>query len=332
MAAATMKYRIGFLALLPVLWIACTAPERQQTVFAGRPSEAVEKAEPAKTTEPVSELPRTTNIHFDSDYCLECHSAIPQRNSGRLNLRYGGDFQILCRCHYPESGPIHSHPTDTRPSESENVTVPEAFPRIDGTLTCRSCHDIYVQCKDSQEDRILLDGQMLLRGLPYDSRLDFCFRCHDRNRYPKFNPHRQIGEQGQVIESRCLYCHAEAPDTKQTTWEDVKLIGGFTELCVGCHYQTAKQPLHARHLKHPSAPILERMNAMQAEFNIVLPLDSSGRVTCATCHNPHQKGLIPDQRAGARGAGAEHRHRLQDNMCIKCHPMQPIKAFGPPPQ
>jgi cytochrome c peroxidase len=64
------------------------------------------------------------------------------------------------------------------------------------------------------------------------------------------------------------------------------------------------------------------MKQMQAEFKIVLPLDQDGKVICVTCHNPHQKGLIPDQRAGATGAGAIHRHRLAGNMCIKCHPMR----------
>jgi hypothetical protein len=329
MAPKTIKYLISFGALLSVLVIACTVPERRETVFAGRPTGSAEEAAPTKAAEPVSDIPRNTNIHFNDQYCLECHDAVPASQSDDANLRYDGDFKILCRCHYPESGPIHTHPVNIRPPDNDKLTVPQNFPLEAGQITCRSCHDIYIQCRDSEEDRILLQGQMLLRGLPYDNRLDFCFRCHDSDRYQKFNPHQQIGDRGKVIESRCLYCHAEAPDTRQTTWEDVKLIGSFTQLCTGCHYQTAKQPLHVRHLRRPSDPILERMKQMQAEFNIVLPLDRNGRVTCATCHNPHEKGLIPDQRAGARGAGAAHRHRLQDNMCIKCHPMQPIEAFGP---
>ena len=43
---------------------------------------------------------------------------------------------------------------------------------------------------------------------------------------------------------------------------------------MGRHYQTAKQPLHPRHLRRPSDPILARMKLMQAEYNIVLPLDA----------------------------------------------------------
>jgi hypothetical protein len=69
------------------------------------------------------------------------------------------------------------------------------------------------------------------------------------------------------------------------------------------------------------------MKRLQVEYNIVLPLDRKGQITCATCHNPHQKGLIPDQRAGAGGAGAAHRHRIHENLCIKCHPMQSVDSF-----
>lgn len=329
MAATTIRHLLGFFALYTILLVGCAGPGHQDTVFGGKSSASKHKTESRRFTGQDRGLPRTTNIHFNAKYCLECHVKIPSRESKDDYLRYGGDFQELCRCHYPESGLIHTHPVNARPGDNENLNVPESFPLSDGKVTCRSCHDLYTQCRDSEEDRILLQGQMLLRGLPYDTRLDFCFRCHDKGRYQKFNPHRQLDGSGRVIESRCLYCHAEAPDTSQTTWEDVKLIGSYTNLCMGCHYRVAKQPLHASHLRRPSDPVRGRMQEVQAQFNIVLPLDRNGRVTCATCHNPHQRGLIPDQRAGARGAGALHRHRLQDNMCIKCHPMQPLETFGP---
>lgn len=316
---------------------ACTLPQPEKSVFSKKPSvfekpsesrkTAEEPATPAKTE---NGLAPSTNIHFNARYCLECHHAVPQRRDGGARLKYGGDFRRLCRCHYKEQGgPIHPHPVNTTVPQREDLKLPKTFPLKNDTLTCLTCHDVFVQCRDSEEDRILLQGQMLLRGLPYDNRLEFCFRCHDRSRYAQYNPHDQLDRQGKVIEDRCLYCHRQVPDTRKATFQEVELIGNFAELCMGCHYQTAKLPLHARHLRRPSDPILARMKLMQAEYNIVLPLDRNGRVTCVTCHNPHEKGLIPDQRAGARGAGAERRHRLQDNMCIKCHPMQPIEAFGP---
>jgi hypothetical protein len=330
--ASNRTYRLLgllFLALLLASTAGCTQPQRQSTVFGGkRPGF---RASPGFETRvfPEGELSAETNVHFNARYCLACHTEVPAGRTGEKYLRYGGDYRRLCRCHYPEEGPIHTHPTAVQPTVEGNLSVPAAFPLEDGKTSCLTCHDVYIQCRNSESDRLLLKGQMFLRGQPYDKRIDFCYRCHDEGRYQKFNPHRQLDEQGNVIETRCLYCHAEAPDVRQTTWEDVKLIGSFTKLCLGCHFQAAKQALHARHLRRPDEAIRARMQALQTEFNIVLPLDHEGKVTCATCHNPHQKGLIPDQRAGARGAGAVHRHRIQENLCIKCHDMQSLDAFSP---
>jgi cytochrome c peroxidase len=65
---------------------------------------------------------------------------------------------------------------------------------------------------------------------------------------------------------------------------------------------------------------------METQHGILLPLSAEGNITCATCHNPHEKGVIPDRRLGARGASLTRRHRLQHDMCIKCHPMREISV------
>lgn len=338
-STARMIGAIGIVGVLMLLAAyACTVPQPDDSVFTKRtsvfektPPDQPAKQEPEEFAQVESGLSPNTNIHFNDRYCLECHRSLPKKDSGEAQLKYDGDFRRLCRCHYKQDRPIHAHPVDTAVPKRDDLKLPVTFPLKNEKISCLTCHDVFVQCRDSEEDRILLQGQMLLRGLPYDHRLEFCFRCHDRSRYTQYNPHDQVNPQGKIIESRCLYCHSVVPDTRRATFEEVQLIGNFDELCTGCHYQTAKQPLHVRHLRRPSEPILARMKLMQAEYNIILPLDRNGRVTCVTCHNPHEKGLIPDQRAGARGAGAAHRHRLQDNMCIKCHPMQPIEAFGSQP-
>jgi len=60
---------------------------------------------------------------------------------------------------------------------------------------------------------------------------------------------------------------------------------------------------------------------MEEKFGIILPLDADGKMTCVTCHNPHQKGVIPPERAAAKGADSKFRHRLPDKMCTECHQM-----------
>ena len=228
-------------------------------------------------------------------------------------------MQYLCSCHY-NSGKMHPHPVDYRPSGE--VKIAEGFPLQKEKLTCITCHDIVRQCQDDPALKILKKG--ILRGAPYGSRIDICFRCHDKSKYPKYNPHRQLDAKGEVVREKCLYCHSQVPDEKKTGAEDVKLIGNYGAICIGCHNAAAKQPLHRRHLRKPSDEVLQQINQMQTRFNIVLPLDQQGRVTCVTCHNPHQKGLIPDKRAGAAGAGELHRHRLSGNMCLRCHPMREL--------
>lgn len=268
-----------------------------------------------------AEPKKKINVHFSAQYCLECHTSrkIDPRTK---SLKFNGDFRKLCLDCHNERDPIHGHPVNVRVEASGSVRIPSEFPLHEDTMDCRTCHDVYIQCRDSESDKLLLKGQMLLRGTPYKSRLRFCYRCHDTGFFPRYNPHLQIGEAGQPMHDKCIYCHTDVPDETHTTYREVKLIGTYSELCKGCHYQTAQQPLHVRHLRKPTRDVVERMAHMQAEFKMVLPLDQDGKVTCVTCHNPHEQGLIPDQRAGAVGAGAPHRHRLVGNLCVKCHPMR----------
>jgi hypothetical protein len=55
-----------------------------------------------------------------------------------------------------------------------------------------------------------------------------------------------------------------------------------------------------------------------------IPLDENGRITCYSCHNPHEKGLLPNRNP--RSVGAESRkaanHRLragEGTACRVCH-------------
>ena len=52
------------------------------------------------------------------------------------------------------------------------------------------------------------------------------------------------------------------------------------------------------------------MKRTEKQFGIILPLNLDGRIMCATCHNPHEKGVMPDERGAAGGAGEKDRIRL----------------------
>jgi hypothetical protein len=311
-----MKRFVLFILVLMLGAYACQSL-RKESVFSRSNGAPVREGDQRLSPVPLSKLPASTDLHFSAQYCLECHERVPADRSA-LYLRYDGDFRQLCRCHYLNEQ-VHVHPVSGRPSPE--VTIPPDYPLRDGNLTCTTCHDISIQCRNNPVEKVLRKGQDFLRGTPYKNRIDLCFNCHDQNRYPRYNPHQQLDATGAVIETKCLYCHSDVPDVKRSTNKEVHLIAPYTALCVGCHYQASKQPLHVRHIRKPPPAILEQMRKTQKELNIVLPLDNNGKITCVTCHNPHQKGLIPVESAGSTGAGAVHRHRLSGNMCIRCHPL-----------
>lgn len=163
--------------------------------------------------------------------------------------------------------------------------------------------------------KISLKG--FLKEAPF-RRTDICLECHDENKYKIFDPHKQLNENGDIIGEKCLYCHIEKPDEIRATYQDVKLIGNPEMLCQGCH-SGRSHPADANHLLKPSVETLAIMKDVENQFGIILPLNYDGKIICATCHNPHETGLIPAERAEAKGAREEFRHRLPDKICLACH-------------
>ncbi|MFC1880949.1 hypothetical protein ACFL2S_05550 [Thermodesulfobacteriota bacterium] len=296
--------------------------ETQETKFGRKDTVFAAKGEREKPF--VSMVPITTDIHYSAKYCTECHVSVPRRGSHK-QLRYGGNYQQLCRCHY-SSSENYIHPVDIAPSENLKTRIPAAFPLQEGKVTCSTCHDIVVQCQDNQTDKILLKKRKFLRGVPYKTMMEICFKCHNKAEYQRYNPHQQLNAKKEIIKQTCLYCHAEIPDEKHTSLKDAKLIGNMDALCIRCHTLESRQIFHSKHLRKPSDEVLTTIKTMEDQHGILLPLSQEGNITCATCHNPHEKGVIPDRRLGARGASLIRRHRLQHDMCIKCHPMREISV------
>jgi len=259
-----------------------------------------------------------TNIHYTDKYCTECHEQTPL--NGNKFLKYGEDYKQLCRCHY-KTAARDIHPSDIEPPEEIKKRIPNDFPLRNGKIACITCHDIFAQCKDSKTNDTFARERNFLRGAPYEKLTMLCFKCHNKTKFEKFNPHEQLDEKKEIIALKCLYCHKKIPDVKKEEFKDVALIGDLEPLCVRCHNQAYKGTLHATHLRKPSAKVLARIKQMEIELGITLPLSDEGKITCATCHNPHEKGVIPAERVGAKGAGEAHKNRLSGNMCIKCHDM-----------
>jgi len=273
---------------------------------------SLEEIKTEEETKTPSQAPtEAQEYHYTGKFCSDCHEPIPQEGGDKF-LKYGGDFNILCKCHLNEPG-NYIHPVEIVPSKEKKTKLPATFPLRDGKLTCLTCHDIYRQCVKRRVEKISL------RGAPYPRRSDFCYNCHDETSYMMLDPHVQLNAKGDIIVEKCLYCHTEKPDEKRAHYEDVQFIGDLEMLCQRCHVIRGNHAGNVDHLVKPSDKRLAVMKAMEKKFDIILPLDANGKMTCITCHNPHDKGVIPVENPAGKGAGSKYRHRLPDRLCIECH-------------
>jgi hypothetical protein len=264
-----------------------------------------------------------TNIHFTGKYCNECHERTPVKG-GPVYLKYNGDYQRLCnRCHRGMSRG-YCHPLDINSPLDQKLTTPPGFPLTNGRFTCDTCHHVYRQCVKRLFDRYTL------RGAPYPLITDFCYRCHNQKKYHELNAHLQIRADGALNTKMCLYCHEKKPNEKTATYKEVTFIGDMRELCRRCHPIKGNHPGDFDHMaKAPSAKALAYMSVMEKTYGIILPLAKDGKMTCITCHNPHEKGVIAADKASAKGAGSKYRTRLPKILCIECHQMLKITIRKP---
>jgi hypothetical protein len=255
-----------------------------------------------------------TNLHYTGRYCNECHARIPRKGEN-IFLKFGGDFSRLCKCHnYTPWN--YTHPVGIKPSNEKKAKIPGEFPLNNGKLECNTCHDIYLQCRYS---KFRPPNKKFLRGGPYSKRTVICFKCHDEDKYKKLDPHDQLNADGEIIAEKCLYCHTEKPNERNATFENIELVGDIKMICRRCHNILDKHPAGENHFRIPNIKMLKMIKSVETSYNVTLPLDYKGRVTCITCHNPHERGVIPNERKGAKGADKKHRQRLAGIMCNACH-------------
>ena len=70
----------------------------------------------------------------------------------------------------------------------------------------------------------------------------------------------------------------------------------------------------------PLTPLMVRtLREFEERRMVRLPLEEDDRVTCVTCHNPHERGLLK----GPAGIGADEDKRLRmatyNEQCTACH-------------
>jgi hypothetical protein len=72
-------------------------------------------------------------------------------------------------------------------------------------------------------------------------------------------------------------------------------------------------------LVKPTDTMRKFIEEQERKLQVTIPLVPRDRITCSTCHNPHQKGVIL-YGPSAKGADEEFRLRLPPTkICIACH-------------
>ena len=279
------------------------------------------------------------NPHGDSASCISCHVSA---TGGRETLQFAGNVSQLCEsCHDGRAAAREVHAAGVIPSPVMMQRIPRDFPLERGTLTCLSCHDIARDCQAKQAGT---SSHNLLRGDRTHDGSAFCFQCHAREDYQPFNPHDQI-EAGKPKTDTCTWCHIRVPemDSQPREAASYELRAKSADVCRNCHVVAQGHPVASHMHATPSAQMLSYMSAREMQSSMRLPfdrllkyaratrraprsipLDEDGRITCYSCHNPHENGLMP--RGNPRSLGAEPRqatnHRLrthQGRFCEVCH-------------
>ncbi len=267
--------------------------------------------------------------HWDPGGCDTCHRTTRPQSAG--DLRMQGDTLCLA-CHRKVSPHDFLHPVGIAVGSGMRKRMDPRFRDSlgdDGRLTCTTCHEVSLQCVGDLRVHKGLNP-LFFRGGPWRDRTDICFRCHDPRGWQRRSAHDQVDDDGRIREKSCLICHAdlegleEASSIEEVTFH---VRQGLERICLSCHpwsphpsggfsFLPGGEP---DHLTVPPPEIRERLEQRSRERGVYMPLDPwTGRVFCATCHNPHEKGVITNNPAAAKGADARYRLRIS-GICTSCH-------------
>jgi predicted CXXCH cytochrome family protein len=258
-----------------------------------------------KQERPVNTILKYNNPHT---VCVGCHvSENPQPGTALFNPET--DPSSICEnCHQYRQD---HHPVEFAPANSPDAL----FPLYDGQVKCLTCHEIHGGPEHEGTSK-------LLRGGPYPDRRTICFKCHANDQYAKINPHDMLDAAGKIKEVNgkpvCLVCHAVQPDPSVDWSDDVRFRADVGFLCWRCHPPMPGEFFTQHFLVTPTVS-RQYMQEAEERFLVILPLVPRDRITCSTCHNPHEKGVIQHE-AAAKGADARYRLRLP-SICAACHPV-----------
>ena len=261
----------------------------------------------------LAEKSRSFDPHDTGSFCLSCHKLNPL-TTPQITYKFDGNFVKVCNwCHATEGALADIHPVNVVPDKVE--VKEDVFPLQEGKVTCITCHDHRCQAREITPDGVALNPGFL-RGGPYDNRSSICYECHPKT--SRFDVHDQINDEGELVTKTCDYCHLNNPSEQGIDgWNRVlEFTTKMTFLCTRCHQDSA-HPASYLHIVQPPEQILKSIHIYEIENSYATPLDADGKITCASCHNPHERGVIK-RKAASYGADEANRKRMPF-ICPACH-------------
>ena len=278
-----------------------------------------------------AEQSRRIRPHWTKVFCLSCHDTRPEEGKP-VTFKFGGDMVKVCNwCHDSNlaRGFLHrvNHEPPTKADGERYKFVHfnyEVFKLNDeGKVTCITCHRR--ECEQDYEST----GKLFLRGGPYKRTTDVCFQCHVKEVFRGINCHiGQLDEEGKPIIEKCLFCHAGDPTREIEGIRQIDFVGQIRLLCMRCHdeydhpgsdIKTGRGANHLAPVKVEGDPETHMKPLKEIPLDI-LPLVKGNMMTCSTCHNSHQAGVLEGK--AAVGAGEKQRRRMdimKGELCEACH-------------
>lgn len=230
--------------------------------------------------------------HWDGQSCATCHGE--EKPTAIENF----DDDAMCgKCHDRSDTLSCRHPSNIAVGNTDSVSLPDDFRSAirGGQVVCTTCHDPLVQCQGDKLAPYL--NPRFLRGGEFRRPDEACLQCHEKAAYPKLNPHAQL-KGTEPKQEVCTFCHE--PTAGSISASSGLRIDPSTQ-CLGCH-PVSPHPMAGvlssgiyewMHLAVPSESTARQMSATRARSGERLPIDpKTGKVTCATCHDPHEIGVI----------------------------------------
>lgn len=239
-------------------------------------------------------------------------------------------------CHKASQDAGDHHPLNVGESPDSKITkLSKELPLVDGKVTCLSCHERKFECRTEKlKEKVASKNPNYLIGGPYEKKNEICFKCHIRAELEKTDPHKMLDDKGSVIASQCKFCHSLPADKLIEGGKSSGLTGDVNFLCILCHSDRdhpgtrldGSAPKHLIKLANERQVVADgkiktvKIKSMKEIKDIntnLLPLDSQGNITCNTCHQVHQKGLLKNEK-NKINEGVMLRMTM-DQLCNACH-------------